>query len=72
MAHSPSVFNNRISDRPLLHSTIELLQTTNQVLTEISMLFFDLLHLLPIQMHACFLGLEQIVQDSTTPLSIDL
>lgn len=62
----------RLSDWPLLHSTIKLLQSTNQVLTYICMLFLNGLHLLPVYLHSCFLRLEQVVKDPTTPLSIDL
>lgn len=36
------------------------------------MLFLDGLNLLLVQLHSCFLCLEQIIENSTTPLSVDL
>lgn len=54
-------FPARILNWPLLHPTVQLLQPPDQVLADLRVLIFDMLHLLLVQHHAPFVCLEQII-----------
>lgn len=62
MAHSLSTplspGFSAILNWPLLHPTVQLLQPSDQVLADLRVLLFDMLHLLLVQRHARFLRLE--------------